>query len=85
MNFHKTTIMQYKIATHTHAHTLYILWLVGVFDNYMTGVQGQRMFATVGKRFISGKLLMIKDKGCMFVEYTIVAMVHMIYTMETSY
>ena len=38
-----------------------------------------------GLGFISGKLLMNKDKGHIFVKYTIVAMVHMICTMETSY
>ena len=30
------------------------------------------------------KFLMIKDKGYMFVEYTVLAVVHMIYTMEIS-
>ena len=42
---------------------------------------------TVDKRlgfapaFINSKLPMTKDKGCIYVEYTEVAMVHMIYTM----
>ena len=34
---------------------------------------------------INGKLLMTKDEGHMLVEYTIMVMVHMIYTMATSY
>ena len=33
-----------------------------------------------GRGVISGKLPMTKDKESIFVEYTIVAMVHMIYT-----
>ena len=37
------------------------------------------------RKFISGKLLMTKDKGSIFVEYTIAAVVYMIYTMKMSY
>ena len=42
-------------------------------------------FATDNLRawsFFSGKLLMTEDEGRIFVEYTIVAVVHMIYTMS---
>ena len=39
----------------------------------------------MGEEFISGKLLITEDEGRIFVEYTIVAMVHMIYTMGTSH
>ena len=37
-----------------------------------------------GPGVISGKILMIEGEGHMFVEYTIVAVVHMIYTMGMS-
>ena len=36
-------------------------------------------------RFISGKLLMTENKGSIFVKYTKVAVVHMIYTTDMSY
>ena len=39
----------------------------------------------VGEEFISGKLLITEDEGLIFVDYTIVAVVHMIYTMGTSH
>ena len=56
----------------------------------MTQVWGQRKFVTdkplaKGKGFISGKLLMTKDKNYIFVEYTVVAVFHMIYNMDMSY
>ena len=35
--------------------------------------------------FISGKLPMTEDEDHVFVEYTVLAVVHMIYTMETSH
>ena len=35
--------------------------------------------------FINGKLPMTEDKGCIFVAYTVLAMVHMIYIMKKSY
>ena len=38
-----------------------------------------------GKGLVSGKLPIIEDKGHIFVKYTVVAVVHMIYTMEASY
>ena len=38
-----------------------------------------------GSGFICGKLPMTEDKGSIFVKYTIVAVVYMIYTIETSY
>ena len=51
-------------------HAVYKPWLVGVFNKYTTQVWGQWKFATdkpqahaKGKEFISGKLLMNKDKG----------------------
>ena len=34
---------------------------------------------------ISGKLPMTEDEGRIFVEYTVLAVVHIIYTMETSH
>ena len=37
-----------------------------------------------GEGFISGKLLMTEDEGRILVEYTVLAVVHIIYTMETS-
>ena len=33
----------------------------------------------LAKGFINGKLLLTSDSGCMFVVYTIIAMVHVIY------
>ena len=45
----------------------------------------QRKFTTSAEGFISGKLPMAEDKGRMFVEYTVIAIVHMIYTMAMSY
>ena len=59
--------------------------------NVRPGVQGQRKFAVdklpspESDGFISGKFLMTKDKDHIFVQYTVLAMVHMINTMETSY
>ena len=55
--------------------------LGGVFNKHKTQFWGQKKFATdkpqaqrargpKGKGFISGKLLMTKDKGHMFVKYT---------------
>ena len=41
--------------------------------------------STFGLGFISGKLPMTEDKGLILVEYTVVAVVHMIYTMGTSH
>ena len=38
-----------------------------------------------GKRFISSKLPMTEGKGNIIVEYTIIAMVYMIYIMGMSY
>ena len=35
--------------------------------------------------FFSGKLPMTEDEDCIFVEYTIVAVVHMLYTMRISH
>ena len=45
----------------------------------MTRVQGQRKFTNSVEGFISGKLPMAEDKVCMFVEYTIIAIVYDIY------
>ena len=38
-----------------------------------------------GEGSINGKLPMTKDEGRMFVVYTVMAVVHMIYTMTKSY
>ena len=48
-------------------------YILGVFDKYMIQVQGQRKFTT-------DKLLITEEKGCIFVEYTIVVVIHIIYT-----
>ena len=37
------------------------------------------------KGFISGKLPMTEDEGRIFVEYTVIAVIHMIYTKGMSY
>ena len=52
-------------------------YYVGVFDIYTTQACGQR-------KFISDKLPMTEDEGSIFIKYTIVAVVHIIHTMETS-
>ena len=80
------------------ASEIYVIYkprLGGVFHKYMTQVRSQRKFATdkplaqtpspKGEGFICGKLPMTEDKGRSFVEYTALAMVLMIYTMEMSY
>ena len=54
---------------------------------YSTNIQPEsdiRGSLPVGEEFISGKLLITEDEGHILVEYTIVAVVHMIYTMGTS-
>ena len=61
-----------------HVYVIYKPQLVGVFHKYTTQVQGQR-------KFISGKLLMTEDEGRIIVEYTTVAVVHMIHTMGMSH
>ena len=51
----------------------------------MTRVRGQRKFAVVYQRLNNGKLPMTEDKGHMFVLYTVMAVVHVIYTMMKLY
>ena len=48
-------------------------------------VRGSLPLINSGKEFINSKLSMTKDKGRMFVIYTVMAVVHMIYTMMKSY
>ena len=57
----------------------------------MTRVQGLRKF-TIEKTlrpkaegFINGKFPKTEDEGRIFVVYTVIAMVHMIYIMKKSY
>ena len=38
-----------------------------------------------GEEFISGKFPITEDEGRIFVEYTVLAVFHMIYTMGTSH
>ena len=50
-------------------YEIYKSWLRGVFRVYTTRVQGQSKFTTdkpraEGERFISGKLPMTEDEGC---------------------
>ena len=74
-----------------YIYVIYKPRLVGVFHKYTTRVRSQRKFATDkprarrGEGFISGKLPMTEDEGRIFVEYTVLAVVHIIYTMETSH
>ena len=67
---------------------IYVIYkprLVGVFHKYMTRVRSQRKFATDKPQARSGKLPLTSGLGHIFVEYIVLAVVHMIYAMETSH
>ena len=52
---------------------------------YIYVIYKPRLVGVLGSGFISGKLPLTSDSGRIFVEYAVLAMVHIIYTMETSH